>query len=169
MIRALGRADVARVADVINDGARAYRGVIPEDRWKDPYMAEEELRREIEAGVRFQGYFDGDALVGVMGAQEVEDVTLIRHAYVRTERQRRGVGGALLRHLLAGTERPVLVGTWAAASWALDFYERHGFRPTDRARTERLLRRYWSIPDRQAETSVVLGDARWWAERGGES
>jgi GNAT superfamily N-acetyltransferase len=159
--------DVASIHRVINDGAAAYRGVIPADCWHEPYMTEDELRREIAHGVSFAGSFDDDDLVGVMGVQDVGDVTLVRHAYVRTARQGGGIGGALLRHLLAGSERPVLVGTWAAASWAIGFYERYGFRlVADPTRAE-LLRTYWTIPDRQIETSVVLADARWWAGAAG--
>jgi N-acetylglutamate synthase-like GNAT family acetyltransferase len=154
-------ADVPAMLAIINDAAQAYRGVIPADRWHEPYLPEAELRAEIAAGVVFWGAEREGRLIGVMGLQDVQDVALIRHAYVATVERRRGTGGALLRHLLAQTDRPILVGTWAAASWAIRFYERHGFALTSPAEKERLLRRYWSIPDRQIETSVVLVDERW--------
>ena len=141
---------------IVNDAAEAYRGVIPADRWHEPYMPADELAREIEAGVVFWGYEDGGELLGVMGIQDVGEVDLIRHAYVAPGRQRRGVGSALLERLAGSAERPMLVGTWAAAEWAIDFYRRHGFELVPRERTAELLRRYWSIPDRQIETSVVL-------------
>ncbi|MGE0747819.1 MAG: GNAT family N-acetyltransferase [Rhodospirillales bacterium] len=151
---------------VINDGASAYRGVIPADRWKEPYMPADELRHEIAAGVAFSGFDEAGGLVGVMGVQPVQDVVLIRHAYVRTARRNAGIGSELLRHLLARTERPVLIGTWAAARWAIRFYEKHGFVVTDPPTKDRLLRRYWTVPPRQVETSVVLADARWVARHG---
>ena len=141
---------------IINAAAEAYRGVIPADRWHEPYMAASELDAEIAAGVRFWGYEDGGALLGVMGTQTVRDVELIRHAYVAPDAQRRGVGGALLDHLVAAATRPILVGTWAAAEWAIAFYRRHGFALVGPARTRELLQRYWTIPARQVATSVVL-------------
>ena len=156
---------------VINTAATAYAGEIPADRYHEPYMPSDELRKEIAAGVRFWGLFEAGepatpldgavpALAGVMGIQDVEDVTLIRHAYVRPDRQRGGVGGRLLEHLLRPADeppaRPLLVGTWAAAWWAVAFYERHGFVLVTPEEKDRLLRRYWSIPERQVETSVVL-------------
>jgi len=160
-IRRCGDADVPAVFAIINDAAQAYRGVIPADRWHEPYMPEAELRAEIAAGVVFWGAEREGRLVGVMGLQDVLDVALIRHAYVATAARGEGIGGALLRHLVDQTARPLLVGTWAAATWAIRFYERHGFALTSPAEKERLLRRYWSIPDRQIETSVVLVDERW--------
>lgn len=141
---------------VINDAARAYRGHVPDDCLHEPYMSEDELRGEIAAGVRFFGWFEDGELLGVMGIQDVQDVTLIRHAYVATRARRGGIGGKLLRHLLALTGRPVLVGTWRAATWAIDFYARHGFRLVDAAEKTALLRKYWTISERQNETSVVL-------------
>ena len=160
-IRRCTDADVAAVYDIINAAAQAYKGVIPEDRWHEPYMPEDELRAEIAAGVVFWGEEAGGALAGVMGLQDVKDVALIRHAYVAPANQRQGVGGRLLSHVRGLTERPVLIGTWAAATWAVVFYERHGFSVSSREEKERLLRDYWSIPARQIETSVVLVDERW--------
>jgi GNAT superfamily N-acetyltransferase len=141
---------------IVKAAAEAYRGVIPEDRWHEPYMPGEELDAEIAAGVEFWGYEDGAKLLGVMGIQQVRDVDLIRHAYVAPESQGRGIGGAMLEHLLARAARPILVGTWAAADWAIRFYERHGFAYVGPERTAELLREYWDIPERQIETSVVL-------------
>jgi N-acetylglutamate synthase-like GNAT family acetyltransferase len=161
VIRRCGAADVPAICTVVNDAAEAYRGVIPADCWHEPYMPEGELRGEIAAGVAFWGLESGGQLVGVMGLQDVQDVALIRHAYVATAARRDGIGGRLLQHLLAQTDRPILVGTWAAATWAIRFYEKHGFALTAPDEKARLLRRYWSIPDRQIETSVVLADARW--------
>jgi GNAT superfamily N-acetyltransferase len=143
---------------IVNAAAEAYRGVIPADRWHDPYMGAGELDREIAAGVAFWGYDDGDGLIGVMGIQPVGDVTLIRHAYVLPARQGRGVGGALLRDLRRRTDRRVLVGTWAAADWAIRFYRGNGFELVSPTRAAALLRTYWTIPQRQIETSVVLAD-----------
>ena len=144
------------IAAIVNSAAEAYRGVIPGDRWHDPYMPSDELDGEIEAGVVFWGYEDDGALVGIMGIQPVRDVDLIRHAYVAPGRQRRGVGSALLEHLMRSTSRRILVGTWAAADWAIAFYRRHGFELVPPERKAELLRTYWTIPERQIETSVVL-------------
>ena len=157
------RADeFSRIHFIINDAASAYRGVIPEDRWHEPYMSEQDLAGELEAGVQFLGWYaPADRLLGVMGAQDVQDVTLIRHAYVLNARRREGIGSNLIAALMNATERPVLVGTWKAATWAIRFYERHRFRVVED--TETLLRRYWTVSDRQIETSVVLGDRRWFA------
>ena len=149
------------MADIVNDAAVAYRGYIPDDRWHEPYMPLEELRSEIAAGVRFLGVERAGALLGIMGSQEVKDVTLIRHAYVRTSERGHGLGTLLLKQLLATTTRPVLIGTWRAATWAISFYERHGFQVVGDEEKNRLLKRYWTVPDRQIETSVVLADARW--------
>lgn len=156
MIRPLESPDQDAILSVINEAAQAYRGVIPDDLWHEPYMTHEELESELKAGVRFWGYEDQGRLVAVMGRQEVGEVTLIRHAYVRPAWQRRGLGGKLLRHLLAGVPGPILVGTWASASWAVRFYEKHGFRLVSVADKDLLLRRYWTITDRQIDTSVVL-------------
>jgi GNAT superfamily N-acetyltransferase len=137
---------------IVNAAAEAYRGVIPADRWHDPYMPPDQLDAEIAAGVRFWGAESGGELAGVMGIQTVRDVELIRHAYVRPADQGGGIGGALLEHLLRTATRPVLVGTWAAAEWAIRFYRAHGFEPA----SQDLLRTYWTIPERQIATSVVL-------------
>ena len=144
------------ILTIVNAAAQAYRGIIPADRWHDPYMPADELDREIAAGVAFWGYEADGALVGVMGIQAVGDVDLIRHAYVDPGRQRSGVGGALLEHLMRSATRRVLVGTWAAAEWAIGFYRRHGFQQVTPEQKDRLLKTYWNIPDRQIETSVVL-------------
>jgi GNAT superfamily N-acetyltransferase len=141
---------------IINAAAEAYRGVIPADRWHEPYMESRELESEIAAGVRFWGFEADGELIGAMGVQPVRDVDLIRHAYVRPDSQRRGVGAALLRHLRGISARRMLVGTWATADWAIRFYRRHGFEPVSPERKTALLRTYWTIPDRQIETSVVL-------------
>ena len=151
--------EVATVLAIINAAASAYRGVIPADRWHDPYMTLAELQREIGAGVEFWGFEHDGALIGVMGIQPVSDVDLIRHAYVRPDRQRHGVGAALIDHLRQRSRRPMLVGTWAAATWAIAFYQRHGFELVERERAVTLLETYWAIPQRQIETSVVLAQS----------
>ena len=156
MIRPCNRTDFEELWDIINDGAEAYRGFIPEDLWNEPYMTQEKLQRELEDGVNFWGFEQDKALQGVMGIQNVQDVTLIRHAYVRTSQRRSGIGGKLLRHLHTLTKRPVLIGTWADAGWALAFYQKHGFTLAPAERANQLLRKYWKIPVRQIETSVVL-------------
>jgi len=161
MIRPCTAADVDTIYAIINDAAVAYRGVIPDDCWSEPYMTAEHLAGEIAAGVRFWGWADGGELIGVMGIQDVRDVTLIRHAYVRTDRRGSGIGSALLKHLQTLTGRPILIGTWAAATWAVAFYRKHGFRQVTPAQKDRLLRRYWTISDRQVETSVVLAAPTW--------
>jgi GNAT superfamily N-acetyltransferase len=146
----------AAILRIVNLAAEAYRGVIPADRWHEPYMAASELDEEIAAGVAFWGYESDGELLGVMGIQVVRDVDLIRHAYVVPGRQRGGVGGALLEHLIGVSTRRMLVGTWAAAEWAIRFYQRHGFELVTPEQKTALLRRYWTLPDRQIETSVVL-------------
>ena len=143
---------------IINVAAEAYRGVIPADRWHVPYMPWDELNSEIAAGVMFWGHVADGVLVGVMGIQSARDVDLIRHAYVLPGSQRHGVGGALLRHLQRLSTRPMLVGTWGAAEWAIRFYRRHGFELVSPARKSVLLQTYWNIPDRQIEMSVVLAN-----------
>ncbi len=161
MIRQCIDGDFEAILAIINDGANAYRAAIPPDRWKEPYMGADELRHEIASGVSFSGAARDDALVGVMGVQPVADVILIRHAYVRTACQNQGVGSELLRHLTDRVDRPVLIGTWEAARWAIRFYESHDFKTVGRDDKDRLLKTYWSIPERQIETSIVLADARW--------
>jgi GNAT superfamily N-acetyltransferase len=156
MIRLCGDDERAAILAIVNAAAEAYRGVIPPDRWHEPYMDADELDTEIAAGVEFWGYESDGALIGAMGIQPVRDVDLIRHAYVLPASQGRGVGGALIRHLRARATRPLLVGTWAAAEWAIRFYERHGFELVTPDEKTRLLKAYWSIPDRQIDTSVVL-------------
>jgi GNAT superfamily N-acetyltransferase len=153
--------DFREIYAIINDAASAYRGVIPEDRWHDPYMPEEELKRQIEEGVEFWCYREEDNILGVMGIQFKGDVTLIRHAYVRTAYKSKGIGSKLLEYLRTIAKTPVLIGTWADASWAIRFYERHGFRLLPRDEKNILLRKYWTIPERQADTSVVLANADW--------
>jgi GNAT superfamily N-acetyltransferase len=160
-IRPCGAADVPALFAIVNDAARAYKGIIPADRWHEPYMPREELEHEIADGVAFWGAERDGRLVGVMGIQDRGDVTLIRHAYVRTAERRQGIGAGLLRHLETLTAKPILIGTWSAATWAIAFYEKHGYRVLPRPEIVRLLRKYWRIPERQVETSVVLADARW--------
>ena len=147
-----------RIFTIVNEAAQAYRETIPSDQWHEPYMPIEELDHEIADGVRFWGYEVDGELVGVMGIQNVRDVDLIRHAYVLSGQQGRGVGSALINHLKKIATRPMLVGTWSDATWAIRFYERHGFELVSAAEKDRLLRKYWSIPERQIETSVVLAD-----------
>jgi GNAT superfamily N-acetyltransferase len=155
-IRSCGDHDLTTILAIVNSAAEAYRGAIPADRWHEPYMSLEELRRDITAGVAFWGYESNGELLGVMGIQPVRDVDLIRHAYVRPDRQRQGIGAALMEHLRRKSTRRTLVGTWAAASWAIDFYRRQGFVLVSPERRSELLKTYWTIPDRQIETSVVL-------------
>lgn len=162
MIRHCADNEFDRILAIINEAAQVYKGVIPNDRWKDPYMSAEELADEITAGVTFDGYeIPQVGLVGVMGAQFVEDIALIRHSYVVPEYQRSRIGSALLTGQCARLDRPVLVGTWAAAKWAIAFYQRHGFKLIPMPEKSILLRRYWTISERQIETSVVLADAQW--------
>jgi GNAT superfamily N-acetyltransferase len=158
MIRLCNDSEFDTIYEIVNDAAQAYRDVIPADRWKEPYMPRAELRHEIDEGVVFWGYEEDGELIGVMGIQHVQDVTLIRHAYVRTARRNQGIGGKLLAHLREQTTRPLLIGTWADAVWAVRFYEKHGFRLVSEEEKNRLLKKYWSIPERQVETSVVLAE-----------
>ena len=161
MIRPCADADFPAILEIVNDAAQAYRGIIPADRWREPYMQETELAHQLADGVTFWGYVENGDLSGVMGIQHVHDVTLIRHAYVRTACRNRGIGTALLVHLRTLTAKPILIGTWASASWAIRFYEKHGFSMIVGEEKNRLLRKYWSIPERQIETSVVLADRQW--------
>jgi GNAT superfamily N-acetyltransferase len=155
-IRRCSEGDREAILAIVNAAAEAYRGVIPADRWREPYMPREELDDEIAAGVEFWGYEADRELVGMMGIQDVGELDLIRHAYVAPDLQGRGIGGALLEHLTASATRRMLVGTWAAAEWAIGFYRRHGFVSVPALRAAELLRRYWNISERQVETSVVL-------------
>jgi len=164
MIRKATDDDFEAIFDIINDAAIAYKGVIPADRWHEPYMTREELKAQIADGVRFSCYIDdedNDEVVGVMGIQDKTDVMLIRHAYVRTRQRSKGIGTLLLRELIKNAAKPILIGTWKAAAWAISFYEKHGFSLVDEAEKNRLLKKYWRIPDRQVETSVVLVDGKY--------
>lgn len=161
MIRPCSHSDFDAILNIINDGAQAYKGIIPADRWAEPYMSREELQRQINEGVTFYGFEESGTLAAVMGIQNVQDVTLIRHAYVRTSNQKRGLGALLLSHLRGLTKAPILIGTWSDATWAIRFYEKHGFQTVSPAEKDRLLRKYWIIPERQIATSVVLADANW--------
>ena len=156
MIRVCNPSDFDTIYEIINDAAQAYKGIIPEDRWHEPYMPPEELRKEIKAGIVFWGLEQNGQLQGVMGIQDKGEVTLIRHAYVRVQVQKMGFGTRLLQHLETLTEKPILIGTWAAASWAISFYEKNDYTLVTDAEKNRLLHKYWSIPERQVETSVVL-------------
>jgi N-acetylglutamate synthase-like GNAT family acetyltransferase len=160
-IRRSEETDRVAMLAVINDAAQAYRGVIPGDRWRDPYMPKDELLREIEDDINFWVAEDEGRVLGVMGIQDKGAVTLVRHAYVAPTTQRMGVGTRLLRHVQRLTDKPILIGTWATASWAIEFYRRNGFTLLSDTEKDRLLRMYWSIPERQIETSVVLADRRW--------
>jgi GNAT superfamily N-acetyltransferase len=156
----LCRADErATILTIVNAAAEAYRGVIPDDCWHEPYMSREELDREIAAGVEFWGYEDDGELIGVMGIQHVQDVDLIRHAYILPARQSRGIGSQLLEHLERSTTRRILIGTWKDAEWAIRFYQRHGYELVSAERKTLLLKRYWTISDRQTEMSVVLAQS----------
>jgi GNAT superfamily N-acetyltransferase len=161
MIRRCDDRDFELIRAIINDGAQAYKGIIPADRWTEPYMSAGKLRHEIDEGVVFWGYEQTGSIAGVMGIQSVKDVTLIRHAYVRTSSQNRGIGGQLLSHLLGLANGPVLIGTWVDAVWAIRFYEKYDFRLVNRQQKDRLLKQYWTVPERQIETSVVLADPKW--------
>jgi GNAT superfamily N-acetyltransferase len=160
-IRPCDESDFASILDTINDGARAYIGHLPPDRLRDPYMSADELRHEINDGVQFWAHEETGPITAVMGIQPVRDVTLIRHAYVRSDQQNKGIGGQMLSHLHSIASGPILIGTWADAIWAIRFYQRHGFVQVSHAEKERLLKTYWNVPDRQIETSVVLAEAAW--------
>jgi N-acetylglutamate synthase-like GNAT family acetyltransferase len=166
MIRLCHAGDFPVLLEIIDDAARAYKGIIPADCWAEPYMSADECSHEIEDGVQFWGYEASGELLGVMGIQHVHDVSLIRHAYVRTAKRREGIGAKLVEALRMQSVRPLLVGTWAAATWAIRFYEKHGFRLVPADEKDGLLKKYWNISDRQIETSVVLADERWFEKRG---
>ncbi len=161
MISKCEQKDFSEIYEIMNDAASAYRGIIPEDRWHEPYMAEEELKRQIAEGVQFWSYTEDNKIIGVMGIQFKKEVTLIRHAYVRTIERKKGIGSKLLEHLSTISTTPVLIGTWADAKWAIEFYQKHGFRLLPEEEKNNLLRRYWTIPARQIETSVVLASSDW--------
>jgi len=161
MIRKCKESDFDTIFEIINDAAKIYKGIIPQDRWHEPYMPLAELRTEIDDGIVFWGIERDGQLLGVMGIQDKSDVTLIRHAYVRSKAQKQGIGERLLRHLQSMTDKPILIGTWAAASWAISFYQKNGYTLVSAKEKKRLLKRYWSIPERQVETSVVLANQTW--------
>ena len=166
LIRKSVPADFATTLTIINAAAQAYRGVIPADRWHEPYMPADELTKEVAAGVVFWVAEAEGQILGVMGMQDKGEVALVRHAYTTPAAQRKGVGTKLLHHVQSLAGKPVLIGTWAAASWAIEFYLRNGFALVSDSDKERLLRTYWSIPARQIETSVVLADQRWMDTQG---
>lgn len=153
--------DFDAIFEIINDASIAYKGIIPTDRWKEPYMPKDELKTQIDEGVEFWNYEEGKKILGVMGIQFKNDVTLIRHAYVKTSARQKGIGGKLLNHLIELAETPILIGTWIDATWAIRFYEKHGFRLLSVEEKNRLLKSYWSIPERQVETSIVLASKDW--------
>jgi GNAT superfamily N-acetyltransferase len=153
--------DFNQIHEIINDAASAYRGIIPADRWHEPYMSEGELKKQMDEGVEFWCYVENEIILGVMGIQFKGDVTLIRHAYVRTSERGKGIGSKLLQHLSSTATTPILIGTWEDASWAIDFYKKQGFRLLPADEKNKLLRKYWTIPERQVDTSVVLASADW--------
>lgn len=161
MITKSRTSDFKQIYEIINEAASAYKGIIPEDRWHEPYMSELELQNQIDDGVQFWCYLENDEILGVMGIQDKSKVALIRHAYVRTRARNKGIGSKLLQHLSELTKKPILIGTWADATWAINFYEKHGFRLVSFSEKERLLRKYWMISLRQIETSVVLASPNW--------
>jgi len=161
MISKCEEKDFSEIYEIINDAAIAYRSIIPADRWHEPYMTTEELKRQMNEGVEFWKYTGNGKMLGVMGIQFKSDVTLIRHAYVRTAERNKGIGSKLLKHLYSISSTPVLIGTWADAIWAIEFYQKHGFRLLSTDEKNNLLHRYWIIPERQVETSVVLASADW--------
>lgn len=164
MIRKCTDEDFEAIFNVINDAAKAYKGVIPPDCWHEPYMPKAELKAQIEEGVQFSCYVNDAEIIGVMGIQDRRDVDLIRHAYVRTTQRNKGIGTRLLQELIQDSTKPILIGTWKAAHWAIRFYEKNGFCLVDEAEKNRLLKTYWAIPERQVETSVVLVDQKYNAE-----
>jgi N-acetylglutamate synthase-like GNAT family acetyltransferase len=161
MIRKATDKDFEEIFATINDAAMAYKRVIPPDRWHEPYMTKEELQAQIKEGVRFSCYIDNDEIIGVRGIQDKAEVVLIRHAYVRTNQRNKGIGSLLLQELTKDAKKPILIGTWKAADWAIRFYQKHGFRLVEEEEKNRLLKKYWTIPDRQIETSVVLADGKY--------
>ncbi len=158
MIKPAADNDFDTIYEIINDASIAYKGIIPEDRWHEPYMSKTELKEQIDDGVHFYCYYEENQISGVMGIQDKGEVQLIRHAYVRTNLRNKGVGGGLLEYFMRKSDKPILIGTWKAASWAISFYKKHGFSLASEEEKNRLLKKYWKIPERQVETSVVLVD-----------
>jgi N-acetylglutamate synthase-like GNAT family acetyltransferase len=165
MIRKSRPEDFEAIYTIINNAATAYKGVIPEDRWHDPYMTLAELQQQIDDGVKFSCYYEDDRVFGVMGIQDKNDVLLIRHAYVLASSRNKGIGTKLLKELTSSADKPVLVGNWKTATWAIGFYLKNGFKLVTEQEKVVLLRKYWSIPDRQVETSVVLADGKYDGEK----
>jgi GNAT superfamily N-acetyltransferase len=161
MIRRCNQKDFDDIFEIINDAAQAYKGAIPADRWQEPYMSRRHLQQEIDAGIIFWGWEEQGKLEGVMGIQDKGKVTLIRHAYVRSHRRNQGIGTKLLVFLETLTQNPLLIGTWSAATWAVSFYQKSGYRLVSTEEKNLLLRKYWTIPERQVETSVVLVSSQW--------
>jgi N-acetylglutamate synthase-like GNAT family acetyltransferase len=153
--------DFDTICEIINDASIAYKGIIPSDRWKEPYMTKEELETQINEGVEFWCYKENKNIMGVMGIQYKNDLTLIRHAYVRSKVRQKGIGGKLLKHLNNMTKTPILIGTWKDATWAINFYKKHGYQLLSEVEKNKLLKTYWSIPERQVETSIVLASKDW--------
>ena len=161
MIRPCNDNDFDIIYQIINDAATAYKGIIPADRCHEPYMSETELREQIADGVVFSCYTDNNDIIGVMGIQDKNEVKLIRHAYVRTIKRNKGIGGILLKHLISSSDKPVLIGTWKDAVWAVSFYQKNGFSLVDEKSKNLLLKKFWGVPERQIETSVVLSDGKY--------
>ncbi len=161
MIRKCRSSDFERIYEIINDAAEAYKGAIPSECWKEPYMSRDELKAELDEGIKMWGYEENGILVGVMGIQHRDNVTLIRHAYVSSARQNQGIGGKLLSYLRGLTAEPILIATWSKAAWAIRFYEKHGFRVVSREKGDRMQRKYWSSPEIKIKASVVLADEKW--------
>ena len=161
IIKSNEKKDFDTIYEIINDASIAYKGIIPKDRWKEPYMSKNELETQINEGVQFWSYVENGEILGVMGIQLKNEVTLIRHAYVKTAARQKGIGGKLLNQLINMAKTPVLIGTWKDASWAISFYEKHGFRLLSEKDKNRLLKTYWVIPERQVETSIVLASKDW--------
>lgn len=161
MIDQCGKNNFEAIYEIVNDAAQMYKGIIPANCWKEPYMSKEELQHEIACGVIFWGYKEEGKLLGVMGLQNLQDVNLIRHAYVRKANQNKGIGSQLLKHLLTLSHGPILIGTWRDATWAVSFYEKHGFQMVSSSKKDRLLNQYWEISQEQTENSVVLADQKW--------
>jgi N-acetylglutamate synthase-like GNAT family acetyltransferase len=161
MIRVCAESDSMMMLEIINDAAQAYKGVIPDECWNEQYISSEELICEIENGVIFWCLEQDEQLLGIMGIQDKGELTLIRHAYIRRQAQKLGIGTKLLQHMENITEKPILIGTWAAAIWAISFYEKNGYTLVSEEEKNQLLKNYWSVPERQKEKSVVLANQRW--------